>query len=123
MVCSRANFKSKSHLLCNWQPAHPSVKPPSGFRSDLIKKWVWLFQPQSPLRRPAWGEDGYISLLNLKSNVPRLHYENKHLMLYREIIVCYDNNTKQNSMALVRERTIPTERPPPVGEVSANFCG
>jgi hypothetical protein len=28
-----------------------------------------------------------------------------------------------NSMALVRERTIPTERPPTVGEVSANFCG
>jgi hypothetical protein len=28
-----------------------------------------------------------------------------------------------NSMALVRERTIPTGRPPPVGEVSANFCG
>ena len=29
----------------------------------------------------------------------------------------------ENSVALVRERTIPTERPPPVGEVSANFCG
>ena len=28
-----------------------------------------------------------------------------------------------NSVALVRERTIPTEQPPPVGEVSANFCG
>jgi hypothetical protein len=28
-----------------------------------------------------------------------------------------------NSVALVRERTIPTERPPPVGEVCANFCG
>jgi hypothetical protein len=26
-------------------------------------------------------------------------------------------------MALVRERTIPTERPPIVGEVSANICG
>jgi len=26
-------------------------------------------------------------------------------------------------VALVRERTIPTERPPPVGEVSANFAG
>jgi hypothetical protein len=26
-------------------------------------------------------------------------------------------------VALVRERTIPTERPPLVGEVSANFCG
>ena len=39
-----------------------------------------------------------------------------------------DNNKilyelKLNSVALVRERTIPTERPPPVGEVSANFCG
>jgi hypothetical protein len=28
-----------------------------------------------------------------------------------------------NPVALVRERTIPTERPPLVGEVSANFCG
>ena len=32
-------------------------------------------------------------------------------------------NKLTNSVALVRERTIPTERPPPVGEVSANFCG
>jgi hypothetical protein len=29
---------------------------------------------------------------------------------------------KLNSVALVRERTIPTERLPLVGEVSANFC-
>jgi hypothetical protein len=28
-----------------------------------------------------------------------------------------------NSVDLVRERTIPTERPPLVGEVSAKFCG
>jgi hypothetical protein len=26
-------------------------------------------------------------------------------------------------MALVRKRTIPTERPPPVGQVSSNFSG
>ena len=32
-------------------------------------------------------------------------------------------NKQTNSVALVRERTIPTERPPPVGDVSANFCG
>jgi hypothetical protein len=31
--------------------------------------------------------------------------------------------TKLNSMVRVRERTIPTERPPLVGEVIANFCG
>ena len=29
----------------------------------------------------------------------------------------------KNSVASVRERTTPTEQPPPVGEVSANFCG
>jgi hypothetical protein len=31
-------------------------------------------------------------------------------------------NLNLNSVALVRERTIPTERPLPVGDVSANFC-
>jgi hypothetical protein len=31
--------------------------------------------------------------------------------------------TKLNSMVRVRERTIPTERPPLVVEVIANFCG
>jgi hypothetical protein len=31
-------------------------------------------------------------------------------------------NNKTNSVALVRERTIPTERPPLVGEVSATFA-
>jgi hypothetical protein len=30
---------------------------------------------------------------------------------------------KKNSMVWVRERIIPTERPPLVGEVIANFCG
>ena len=35
----------------------------------------------------------------------------------------YKETIKLNSVALVRTRTIPTERPPPVGEVSANFCG
>jgi len=30
---------------------------------------------------------------------------------------------KKNSVVLVREWSIPTERPPPVGEVSAIFCG
>ena len=31
--------------------------------------------------------------------------------------------TKLNSVALVRERTIPTERPPPVGEIVPTFAG
>jgi hypothetical protein len=31
--------------------------------------------------------------------------------------------TKLNSVAVVRKQTIPTERPPLVGEVSSNLCG
>jgi hypothetical protein len=33
------------------------------------------------------------------------------------------NNKQTNSVVLVRELTLPTERPPLVGEVSAKFCG
>jgi hypothetical protein len=33
-----------------------------------------------------------------------------------------NNNNNNNSVALVLERTIPTERQPLVGEVSANLC-
>jgi hypothetical protein len=33
-----------------------------------------------------------------------------------------DLYSKTKSVALVRERTIPTERPPLVVEISANFC-
>jgi hypothetical protein len=35
----------------------------------------------------------------------------------------WSTKLKLNSVALVRKRTIATERPPLVGEVSANFCG
>jgi hypothetical protein len=37
--------------------------------------------------------------------------------------IFYQHKTKLNSVALVSERTIPTERPQLVGEVSAKSCG
>jgi hypothetical protein len=42
-----------------------------------------------------------------------------------DLAYCRYEQTKQkkNSMVLVRKRTIPTERPSHVGEVSANFSG
>jgi hypothetical protein len=49
-----------------------------------------------------------------------------HICLRRRNVLlqlCIHFNIKKNSGALVRKRTIPTERPPLVGEVSANFCG
>jgi hypothetical protein len=40
------------------------------------------------------------------------------------IIIDNKIKTKQlNFVALVRKQTLPTERPPLVGEVIANFCG
>jgi hypothetical protein len=41
-----------------------------------------------------------------------------HFKIYKT-----ETDMEKNSMALVRDRTILTERPPLVGEVSANFCG
>jgi len=53
----------------------------------------------------------------------------RHVKRMRRIVVssvvfsAIFSHIKLNSVALVRERTIPTERPPPVGEVNASFCG
>jgi hypothetical protein len=49
-------------------------------------------------------------------------YGNRRLII--ELAEAREQKTKQaNSVASVRERTVPTERPPLVGEVIANFCG
>jgi hypothetical protein len=39
------------------------------------------------------------------------------------VFVEFDIGINNNPVELVRERTIPTARPPLVGEVSANFRG
>jgi hypothetical protein len=50
-----------------------------------------------------------------------------HDLYFISIVRCWVSTKrliiKLNSVALVRKQTIPTERPPLVGEVSANFCG
>jgi hypothetical protein len=55
----------------------------------------------------AWLVNYYFYYLTINFNV---HF---HLL----------NTKKLNSVALVRKRTIPNERPPLVDEVSDNFCG
>jgi hypothetical protein len=42
--------------------------------------------------------------------------------LSRKLIHVYKQTNNKLRVTLVRKRTIPTERPPLVGEVSANFC-
>ena len=43
------------------------------------------------------------------------------LIIGQVSILSYFTENDSDSVALVRERTIPTKRPPSVGEVSANF--
>jgi hypothetical protein len=45
------------------------------------------------------------------------------ILAWMNHLVWYNNNNNNTYVASVREWTIPTERPPPVGEVSANFWG
>jgi hypothetical protein len=48
----------------------------------------------------------------------------KELAVYKKFVFSNVSlKLKINSVALVRKRTIPAERPLLVGEVSANFCG
>jgi hypothetical protein len=51
-------------------------------------------------------------------------YELQDRYIYQEGPTAENVDTRKlNSLVLVRERTIPTERPTLVGEVSANFLG
>jgi hypothetical protein len=52
---------------------------------------------------------------------PALQPYTPHQRNYNKLVKLYLK--KLNTVALVRERTLPTERQPHVGEVSANACG
>jgi hypothetical protein len=65
--------------------------------------------------------NGPIENIEVKRPVRTLYFYMFEFVLLIHFGLFFDKN--KNSVALVRERTIPTERPPPVGEVSANFCG
>jgi hypothetical protein len=59
-----------------------------------------------------------------KKSVILLIYHRQELLDFihdSKTYVLVHPNTKLNSFAVVRKRTIPTERPPLVGEVSANL--
>jgi hypothetical protein len=53
----------------------------------------------------------------------RIHKENDALISFLFSLRRGRKTKKLNSVLLVRKPMIPKERPPLVGEVSANFCG
>jgi hypothetical protein len=62
----------------------------------------------------------------MRTSAPEDHVKEDGNIHRREDLNLFINNKKYlifNFNSMVRERTIPTERPPLLGEVIASFCG
>jgi hypothetical protein len=64
----------------------------------------------------VYGYYGYMALTYIVMHI-------RAVLRARKLLPSCRLKLKLNSMVWVRERTIPTERPPLVGEVIANLCG
>jgi hypothetical protein len=89
------------------------------FASDVLKAVSALSQTHIPSGLRNWRHEvgdksTYIGVLKL--------YLCLIFQSYQQPRIC-SQEILTNSVALVRERTIPTERPPLISEVSTNFCG
>jgi hypothetical protein len=67
--------------------------------------------------RSRWLLNIRLNLCRISENVLSLRVQNQFATDAVRFLIY------TNSVASVRELTIPTERPPPVGEVCVNFCG
>jgi hypothetical protein len=77
--------------------------------------WITFTLISSPVKLPCVGA-ALLSQPGVRHFAYISHCSNENLRLGSK-------QNKKNSMAFVCEWTIPTERPPLVGEVSANLCG
>ena len=89
--------------------------------TPVTSPWGWDHNDQFPetSNSPTAQVQNQFLCSPLEGNTLAFKLPVHYLLEFR----CPSHITKLNSVALVRTRTIPTERPPPVGEVSANFCG
>jgi hypothetical protein len=91
--------------------------------STYIQRLKIKEQAETPLRAKA------SHLAYNKQGVTELNFTHFRSDVYTSTLIpalCYDIdvwNINNNSVALVQERTTLIERPPLVGEISANFCG
>ena len=91
---------------------------------------LFPLHPQVPEVHCAWGLQAGGGIAAVKdiiaiynSHSPQTRAAETSVRVVGSFVTVSPGITKLNSVALVRKRTIPTERTPPVGEVSANFCG
>jgi hypothetical protein len=101
------------------------IKPPyltlvlNVYDSQLV---TW---PYSKCRPPAWTQTSAPCLIAIprRSQIPVTIPIGEFFSSIAEYTSDFKWPTKKNSMVWVRERTIPTERPPLLAEVIANFSG
>jgi hypothetical protein len=89
--------------------------------SSLMRGWVCNLLNMKHInqtqQKPSVG---------VKTNIKKFHTQGLAAMAMHNLTprVCNIRVVKKlNSVVCIRKRTIPTESPPLVGEVSANFCG
>jgi hypothetical protein len=102
--------------------------------SEFLRKLLFPFSWQKRL----YLEDGSSSFQrNVSTDLPSLLWILSHKITKSSLGIehwCFNTSSvsssvlsftivKRNSTAWVSERSIPTERTPPFGEVSASFCG
>jgi hypothetical protein len=116
-------------LVCPW----PKNKIRDPYRG--IHKFKRSYQPRSNSEKDEDGDlladsnnilrrrTATLSYIIYQPNITdTLHIDYLRVAIVSEKPIRY-KSPGNNSMALVRERTIPTERLPLVREASANFCG
>jgi hypothetical protein len=114
IFCSQCFPKTEDKPYSYHNSAHFSMS------SLLFKTWRFrdsILSPSSGSSYSVWPNRISRSLspdlkTETESSLRNVAFQTKHRMM--------DN---VQNMVWVRERTIPTERPPLVGEVIANFCG
>jgi hypothetical protein len=122
-------LRNRATVSCSyWQPRCISQ----------INKWRMYFRPREFRVRhwlyivyqrygPKWTKcSGFVSIKVLipnSSNTCWLNFEMQHANGRTDELLASPLQKKKNSVAVVRKRTTPTERPPLVGEVSANLWG
>ena len=110
----KGEIKDNTKVTFSWFLIHTELRCTVNHTSDLLQ---FCFEKNCMYlnRRLIY----YVLVLWLNAlNIFRF------IVMYWKIVPsCLLGDGNKNSVALVRTRTIPTERPPPVGEVSANFCG
>ena len=96
-----------------------------GIGTDLHLSTSVLYRHYHPSKNPYSSPTLYGQPPDLQGFESRGSIQNgihEHAITEKYVRLWHIYNS-DNSVALVRKRTIPTEWPPPVGEVSANFCG